>query len=161
MTTTVALTGASVLTCDRDGTVLADHTVLVDEPGARAGDRGFWKTPLGSPMLRERARGFADVELNSGVTTLRGLGEYDNEAVVLGRESESGQWLGPRIMASGPLLAITGGHGAELGVARIVLPGRDARRCVRTCVWGLRPSRLPRPAGSPMRRSSGRPGVRR
>lgn len=175
MTTTVALTGASVLTCDRDGTVLADHTVLVGEDGsieavgpaqqladrAAAAQRridcagkwvmpglinahahlmadgrplpraltnpvlargivGFWKTPLGSPMLRERARGFADVELNSGVTTLRGLGEYDNEAVVLGRESESGQWLGPRIMASGPLLTITGGHGAELGVARIV-----------------------------------------
>ena len=34
MTTTVALTGASVLTCDRDGTVLADHTVLVGEDGS-------------------------------------------------------------------------------------------------------------------------------
>ncbi|MDU5516228.1 MAG: amidohydrolase family protein [Cutibacterium avidum] len=186
MTTTVALTGASVLTCDRDGTVLADHTVLVGEdgsieavgPGQELADRaaaaqrridcagkwvmpglinahahlvadgrplpkaltnpalargivGFWRTPLGSPMLRERARGFADVELNSGVTTLRGLGEYDNEAVVLGRESESGQWLGPRIMASGPLLAITGGHGAELGVARIVDAPWEGRKAVR------------------------------
>lgn len=82
-------------------------------------------------MLRERARGFADVELNSGVTTLRGLGEYDNEAVALGRESESGQWLGPRIMASGPLLAITGGHGAELGVARIVDAPWEGRKAVR------------------------------
>ena len=92
---------------------------------------GFWKTPLGRPMLRERARGFVECELNAGVTTLRCLGEYDNEAITLGRDSETGRWPGPRITASGPLLAITGGHGAELGLARVVDAPWEGRKAVR------------------------------
>lgn len=186
MATTLALTGANLLTCDRSGTLLTDRTVLVGEdgtitavgPSQELADRaasaqrqidcagkwvmpglinahahlmadgrplpqtltipaaarvivGFWKTPLGRPMLRERARGFVECELNAGVTTLRCLGEYDNEAITLGRDSETGRWPGPRITASGPLLAITGGHGAELGLARVVDAPWEGRKAVR------------------------------
>ncbi|WP_195839982.1 amidohydrolase family protein [Cutibacterium porci] len=186
MTTTLALTGANLLTCDRGGTVLTDHTVLVGENGSITAvgpshelvDRAasvqrqidcagkwvmpglinahahvmadgrplpqalmippaaraivaFWKTPLGRPMLRERARGFVECELNSGVTTMRCLGEYDNEAITLGRDSERRTWLGPRMTASGPLLATTGGHGSEFGLARIVDAPWEGRKAVR------------------------------
>lgn len=52
--------------------------------------------------------------LESGVTTIRTLGDVGYEVVTLRDQIDAGQILGPRILASGPLMAIPEGHGAPL-----------------------------------------------
>ena len=51
-------------------------------------------------------------QLHSGVTTIRSVGDVGYEVVKVAEEIDRGEYLGPRVLASGPLLAITGGHGA-------------------------------------------------
>lgn len=69
-------------------------------------------TPLGRRILRRRVLENATTQLHSGVTTLRTVGDVDLEVVDLARRIDAGAVPGPRILPSGPLLAITGGHGA-------------------------------------------------
>ncbi|WEV66716.1 amidohydrolase family protein [Bifidobacterium sp. ESL0769] len=52
--------------------------------------------------------------LNSGVTTIRTVGDVGYEVVAIRDRINSGKMVGPRIMASGPMLAIPDGHGAPL-----------------------------------------------
>jgi imidazolonepropionase-like amidohydrolase len=55
------------------------------------------------------------IQLHSGVTTLRSVGSVAYEVVEVvevADEIERDEYLGPRVLGSGPLLAITGGHGA-------------------------------------------------
>ena len=58
--------------------------------------------------------GYAKTQLMSGVTTIRTLGDVGYEVVTLRDQIDAGQILGPRILASGPLMAIPEGHGAPL-----------------------------------------------
>lgn len=84
-------------------------------------------TPAGKTFVYANAKSNVRTLLNSGVTTIRTLGDIGYEAVSLRRAVESGSLLGPRILASGPLLAAPGGHGAPL----LALTGEtpeDARR---------------------------------
>ncbi|MFC4242549.1 amidohydrolase family protein [Gryllotalpicola reticulitermitis] len=90
----------------------------------------FFHSPAGKALLRRRARTNALTQLYSGVTTLRTVGDVRYEVVALRDQIEAGRLIGPRIQASGPLLAVSGGHGAPL----IALVGDDpwtARRNVR------------------------------
>lgn len=68
-------------------------------------------SPAGTMLSRHRARVNARSLLLSGVTTFRTVGDVGYEAVALQRKFDSGKELGARMLASGPLLAITGGHG--------------------------------------------------
>jgi imidazolonepropionase-like amidohydrolase len=71
----------------------------------------------------------AEVALRGGVTTLRGLGDPNFIDVELRSRIESGLAIGPRILAAGPLLCVTGGHAHQIGQ---VIDGADeARRAVR------------------------------
>lgn len=53
--------------------------------------------------------------LNSGVTTVRSMGDLDFMDVKLRKETESGRFLGPRLIVAGKTLCATGGHGTLLG----------------------------------------------
>ncbi|QGN31856.1 amidohydrolase family protein [Microlunatus sp. Gsoil 973] len=69
-------------------------------------------SPLGQLIFKRRTRANAITQLNSGVTTVRSVGDVRYEVVAVAAEIDRGDYLGPRIIASGPLLAVTGGHGA-------------------------------------------------
>lgn len=90
----------------------------------------FGHSPVGQLLFKQRTKANVITQLNSGVTTLRSLGDVRYEVVAVAAEVERGDYLGPRIIASGPLLAATGGHGAPQ-IALISDSPWDARRNVR------------------------------
>ena len=90
----------------------------------------FMHSPAGDWMLKRRTRTNVTTQLHSGVTTLRSVGDVGYEVVEVAREINEGKYVGPRVLASGPLMAITGGHGAPQ-IALISDSPWDARRNVR------------------------------
>lgn len=74
----------------------------------------FAHSPLGKPYMAATIKHNATTLLESGVTTIRTLGDVGYEVVTLRDQIDAGQILGPRILASGPLMAIPEGHGASL-----------------------------------------------
>ncbi|HVG64489.1 MAG TPA: amidohydrolase family protein [Actinomycetota bacterium] len=64
-------------------------------------------------------------QLEAGVTLVRDLGAPGAEAVLVGRAVEAGTIAGPRVLASGPAVTMTGGHIAYIGR---VTDGADAMR---------------------------------
>jgi imidazolonepropionase-like amidohydrolase len=70
------------------------------------------RSPIGRRLFKKRAKTNAVIQLHSGVTTIRTVGDTGYEVVEVAAEIDRGEYLGPRVLASGPLLAITGGHGA-------------------------------------------------
>lgn len=178
-----ALSDVTVVTGDAVGTLLTDHTVLVDATGriervapsadcqVPSGYRSLDQTGrfvvpglinahahlfsdgkplppillnesvehavakvghsrLGQLLFKRRTKTNVITQLNSGVTTLRSLGDVRYEVVAVAAEIEHGEYLGPRIVASGPLMAATGGHGAPQ-IALISDSPWDARKNVR------------------------------
>ncbi|MBT1170268.1 amidohydrolase family protein [Bifidobacterium sp. SO4] len=74
----------------------------------------FVHSPLGRPYLDTTVKTNAETLLESGVTTIRTLGDVSYEVASLRDRIKAGETPGPRILASGPLLAIPEGHGAPL-----------------------------------------------
>ena len=68
--------------------------------------------PIGRRLFSRRTKANVLTQLHSGVTTIRSVGDVGYEVVDVAEEIDRGEYLGPRVLASGPLLAITGGHGA-------------------------------------------------
>ncbi len=165
MTEPFALTNATLVTGDTEGTVLAEMTVVVDRNGgiqhagpstttqvpagyrrvdvagkfvapglinahahlfadgkplpkfllnesAQAVVAAVGHSPLGRRLFTRRTKANAVTQLHSGVTTIRSVADVRYEAVAVAQEIDRGDYLGPRLLASGPLLAIPGGHGA-------------------------------------------------
>jgi len=71
----------------------------------------FIGTPLGLAFLRLTAKKCVVDALNSGVTTLRSVGDMRYADVYVRDEIASGKYLGPRMLVSGPALTCPGGHG--------------------------------------------------
>src|SRR5215213_3156079 len=70
-----------------------------------------------------------ELHLRAGVTTVRDVGSTDGLAIEVGRAVELGVLPGPRVVAAGRAIAMTGGHGWFLGREA---DGPDAlRRAVR------------------------------
>lgn len=88
-------------------------------------------SPVGKPYVSITAKTSVKTLLESGVTTIRTLGDIGYEAVALRDEIAVGKMVGPRILASGPLLAIPDGHGAPL-IALESETAAEARLNVRT-----------------------------
>lgn len=74
----------------------------------------FFHGPIGRRIAAARAHKNAMTQLHSGVTTLRSLGDVGYEVVALREQVNTGTAAGPRILAAGPMIAATGGHGAPL-----------------------------------------------
>lgn len=72
----------------------------------------------------------AAVTLRHGITTVRDVGGYGNVAIELARAVEAGRVPGPRIVAAGQTICMTGGHGHFMGFEA---DGADAvRQAART-----------------------------
>lgn len=82
----------------------------------------FLRSRVGHRWLLGRTRKAVEAQLHTGVTTIRSVGDPGYEVVEVARDIEAGRLLGPRLLPSGPLLAIPGGHGAP----QIALIGADA-----------------------------------
>ena len=65
----------------------------------------------------------ANKTLQAGFTSVRDVGSQPFFAVDLRRAIDEGQFPGPRVVASGPAISITGGHGDMNGFA----PGVENR----------------------------------
>lgn len=70
------------------------------------------RSRLGQAMMRRRAVNNALTQLHTGVTTIRTVGDVASEVIAVRDRINRGELTGPRLLPSGPLLAITGGHGA-------------------------------------------------
>ena len=57
----------------------------------------------------------AALHMRAGVTTVRDVGSTEGLAVEIGRAVELGILSGPRVVAAGQAIAMTGGHGWFLG----------------------------------------------
>ncbi|QPZ38481.1 metal-dependent hydrolase family protein [Paramicrobacterium chengjingii] len=90
----------------------------------------FMRSPVGGRWLKRRAKKAVLTQMQTGVTTIRSLGDPGYEVVKVALEIDRGAYTGPRVIASGPLLAVSGGHGAPQ-IALISDNPWDARRNVR------------------------------
>lgn len=77
-----------------------------------------------------RAAANALITLEAGITTVKDCGAADNVVIDLGRAIAAGILPGPRVVAAGRVITMTGGHGHFMGVEA---DGIDA---VRTAVRG-------------------------
>ncbi len=91
---------------------------------------GFLGTGIGHRVLDSMVKNHAQAALYSGVTTIRGVGDLFYSDVKLRDKVESGKCPGPRMLVSGPAIAVTGGHGAG-SFAMVSDTPWDNRRCVR------------------------------
>ena len=67
-------------------------------------------------LLLGRAAGYLRRYLKAGVTALRDLGSRAGAAVGLAQAVERGFLSGPRLVAAGPVITPTGGHGWKFGL---------------------------------------------
>lgn len=81
---------------------------------AQAEQRQKMLSGPGHVALRGMTRRMANELLYSGVTTIRTVGDIAFDTVDLRDDVQDGKVLGPRILASGPMLAGVNGHGAPL-----------------------------------------------
>lgn len=70
----------------------------------------FLKTSIGKTMFKRIERKRAMLQLKSGVTTIRCMGEIPFNDVEFRNEINKNKYMGPRILASGIKLGATGGH---------------------------------------------------
>ena len=103
--------------------------------GGKAQDRAvkLAKTWLGMKLVDGMVTKHALNALNSGVTTMRCVGDISYSDVRLRDKIESGKVLGPRLLVSGPLICPTGGHGQALGV--IADSPWEVRKCARKNIF--------------------------
>lgn len=90
----------------------------------------FMHSLAGGWMLKRRTKANVTTQLHTGVTTLRSVGDVGYEVVEVANEINEGKYVGPRVLASGPLMAVSGGHGAPQ-IALVSDSPWDARRNVR------------------------------
>ncbi|MEG0070726.1 MAG: amidohydrolase family protein [Raoultibacter sp.] len=69
------------------------------------------KTALGARILDSMVCAGATAELNSGVTTVRCVGDFHWSDVRLRDRINEGKIVGPRLLVSGPAITVPGGHG--------------------------------------------------
>jgi imidazolonepropionase-like amidohydrolase len=84
-------------------------------------------------------------QLDHGVTLVRDLGAPGAEAVLVGRAVEAGTVAGPRVLAAGPAITMTGGHIAYMGrvtdgpeamVAAVRANAALGARCIKVVATG-------------------------
>ena len=116
---------------DRDPHEPADFSNYAVETPEGVGEwiiRTYPLKRLIKAMMEDNAR----KALAGGVTTIRELATVESLDVDLRKDIENGKRIGPRILAAGTPLCITGGHGYQLG--RIINGPIDAREAVREAI---------------------------
>ncbi len=103
------------------------HVHLCLDGGTDPGARLRGETPTDTVV---RALGHLRAHLRAGITTLRDLGGPDGFALDLARAVDDGRVAGPRVIASGRNITMTGGHAHATGIEA---DGPDAvRRAARS-----------------------------
>lgn len=72
----------------------------------------FMNSSLGMKVLLKLVKNSVTTELNSGVTTVRGVGDLRYSDVIIRDRINAGKMNGPRMLVSGPAITVPGGHGA-------------------------------------------------
>ena len=85
------------------------HLVASGDPDLAAGLPGTEAERMLAAVAQARGN------LDQGVTLVRDLGAPGAEAVLVGRAVEEGTLAGPRVVAAGPAVTMTGGHIPYLG----------------------------------------------
>ena len=85
------------------------HTHLTDSPYLMGPRQLHTSVPRAALRGAHNAR----VTLEAGFTTVRNVGAHGYADIALRDAINAGDVLGPRMLASGPALSITGGHGDE------------------------------------------------
>ena len=75
-------------------------------------------TPLGKLIIKIFSSTNCKTEVNSGVTTIRDVGSIHYQDLKLRNKINAGRRVGPRIVACGPFITSTGGHGWEWPTTR-------------------------------------------
>lgn len=70
----------------------------------------IFSNPLGARIAHHLVRKYAEIELMSGVTTIRTVGGLKDLDSSVRDEISSGRFLGPRIIASNEGISVPGGH---------------------------------------------------
>lgn len=88
------------------------HVHLRGEPtlGRRRAERGD-RNPATSAEMAFNAVLYARRNLAAGFTTVRDVGSDDEAVFAVRNAINEGRMIGPRILLSGPAVAVTGGHG--------------------------------------------------
>jgi len=89
---------------------------LIAIPGLADLFVGFLETYPGRRVALRLMERNVEHALRAGVTTLRGIGDPGYLDVAMRKRVESGASLGPRLLVAGPILAVSGGHGRQIGV---------------------------------------------
>lgn len=103
---------------------------IVTDPSWQGPVSAFLHSPLGTAIAKRRTKANILTQLHSGVTTIRSLGDVRYEVVRAREAIAAGKYVGPRVLASGPLLAVSGGHGTPT-IALVSDNPWDGRRNVR------------------------------
>jgi imidazolonepropionase-like amidohydrolase len=85
------------------------HLTLSGDPGDRLSD------PVPETMVALRGANHLRATLDAGITTVRDLGGRGHVNILLAQAVEQGIIEGPRVLAAGRWLCMTGGHGWEIG----------------------------------------------
>ncbi|MDO4544987.1 MAG: amidohydrolase family protein [Bacillota bacterium] len=72
---------------------------------------GFIKTAPGRKVLDSLVASSVEAELDSGVTTLRSVGDFHNSDLRIRDKVKAGKLPGPRMYCSGTAITVPGGHG--------------------------------------------------
>jgi imidazolonepropionase-like amidohydrolase len=88
------------------------------------------KLNITSRMLKKTMKNNALNALNSGVTTLRCVGDFLYKDVEIRDEINDKQYLGPNMMVSGHMISVTGGHGSP-NLSMVSDSPWEGRKCVR------------------------------
>jgi len=86
-------------------------------------------TRLGRAYLKRRMKRNAQTALNAGVTTMRTAGDFGYLDIAIRDDIAAGKYPGPRLVAAGRSICVTGGHGALM--AHIIDDPWAGRRAVR------------------------------
>jgi imidazolonepropionase-like amidohydrolase len=99
------------------------HVHLSSDPGTP-----FWRETTDTDELATTVGvKNAALTVRAGFTTVRDLGSGPNVGFALRDGVEKKYFIGPRIIASGPAISITGGHGDVSGYRKEVLEALSAR----------------------------------
>lgn len=93
----------------------------------------FLGTALGKRIALKMMRRNVANALNSGVTTIRAVGDPHGYDLTIRKEVQEGKLSGPRIFAAGKLICPSGGHGTAMG--RIADSPWEFRREVRNAIY--------------------------
>lgn len=120
--------------------------ILLDE-SAQGVVSAIGHSPVGKWLFKRRTKANVITQLHSGVTTLRSVGDVAYEVVEVAREIDRGDYPGPRVIPSGPLLAITGGHGAPQIALTADSPWAHRRNTRRNLQRGVKAIKISATAG--------------